>query len=203
MNSEQKLPMAEDKMEQNPASCGMINGSITHLGSKVSSSPSDEAKDRRTVLPTTPRKTPRRLLDYSTPRSRYCGHPQLPLTPDQTPSKGSKRLAEDTFDDLPVCIQPAKRRHTDPENTNARSLFKRGSIFYKPMHPVAQDFSADELKRTCEAVLRQVDWEEVREYVASNRNIVAYRKKIRSVLQSEVTRLFKAEEEGDDFDIMS
>lgn len=152
-------------------------------------------------LPTTPRKTQKRLLDYSTPRSRYCGQSQLPPTPDQTPSKVGKRSAVEAFEDLPVYVHQTKRRHTYPETPTTKNLFRRESfpnwpILYKSAKPAQQVFSADELKRTCEAVLKQVDWEEVQEYVASNRHITAYRKQIKSILQSEVSKLF-GEEESD------
>ena len=66
---------------------------------------------------------------------------------------------------------------------------------YQPGPPEPLDFAADELKRTCEAMLRQVDWELVQEYVASNRTAAAYRKAMKSILQAEVDKLFRAEDE--------
>ena len=42
-------------------------------------------------------------------------------------------------------------------------------------------------------MLRQIDWEEVEEYVASNRGANVYRRAIKRVLQDEVDELFEAE----------
>ena len=54
--------------------------------------------------------------------------------------------------------------------------------------------SADEFKRTCEAVLKQVDWDEVQGFVASNRRGNAYRNAIKSTLQAQLYKLFRGEE---------
>ncbi|MCJ1401989.1 hypothetical protein MMC11_005208 [Xylographa trunciseda] len=161
-----------------------------------------EARICSSIYPITPKKPVAYRLNYSTPRSRYCGQPQLPPTPEPTPTKFTKRSASHAFNDTSYSLSPTtKRRHTDPEtSTQSRSLFRRGSIprfsiMYRPSSPQPLDFSADELKRTCEAVLRQVDWEQVQEYAASNRSAVAYKKAIKSILQAEVDRLIKVEDE--------
>ena len=54
--------------------------------------------------------------------------------------------------------------------------------------------SADELKRVSEAVLRQIDWTEVAEYVASNRGPQAYRRATKAVLQNKIDELVDVEE---------
>ncbi|MCJ1392569.1 hypothetical protein MMC18_005439 [Xylographa bjoerkii] len=155
------------------------------------------------AYPITPKKPASHRLDYSSPRNRYCGKAQLPPTPEPTPTKSTKRSALHAFEESSYST---KRRHTDPETPSyGQSLFRRGSIprfsiMYQPPPPEPLDFSADELKRTCEAILRQVDWELVQEYVASNRSASAYRKAIKSILQTEVDKLFKVEDEGESSD---
>ena len=151
----------------------------------------------------TPQKTRSLGLDYSTPRLRYGGKCTLPLTPESTPSQGSKRTFENALDDGSFCSQPAKRRHTDPQTFTSRSLVRQQSIrpfsiFHHPETPKQVPFSADEMKRTCEAVLKQVNWNDVQEYVASNRSAASYRKAMKAVLQAEVNRLFQEEDRSDD-----
>ena len=129
----------------------------------------------------------------------------LPMTPEQTPTKSAKRSATYAVEEASPPSQSVKRRHTDPETSPARSLIRHDSIpkfsiLYQSETPKATPFSADELKRTCEAVLCQVDWNEVQEYVASNRSAATYRKAVKSVLQAEVDRLFEVEEDSDNAD---
>ena len=50
--------------------------------------------------------------------------------------------------------------------------------------------SAIELKRTAEAILKQVDWQEIAQYVAANRKAGAYREVVKALLQKEVDALF-------------
>ncbi|MCJ1437009.1 hypothetical protein MMC27_006392 [Xylographa pallens] len=158
------------------------------------------------IYPKTPQKPTAHRHNFSTPRNRYCSQPQLPATPDPTPPKSAKRLAKHAFDDSSDDLSSTKRRHTDPEAlTQSRSLFRRRSfptfsILYQPPTEKPLDFSADELKRTCEAMLQQVDWDEVQEYVASNRSAATYRKALKSILQAEVDRLFKTEDDKDSSD---
>ena len=123
------------------------------------------------------------------------------MTPEQTPTKSVKRAAEYAIEESTPSRQLAKRRHTDPE-PSLRSLIRRESIpkfsvLYRADAPKAVQFSADELKRACEAVLRQVDWDDVQEYVASNRSATTYRRAVKSAMQAEVDRLFELEEDGD------
>lgn len=60
--------------------------------------------------------------------------------------------------------------------------------------------SAIELKRAAEAVLKQVDWQEVAQYVAANRRAGTYREVVKVLLQKEVDMLFDKQrrEEGND-----
>ena len=46
-----------------------------------------------------------------------------------------------------------------------------------------------ELKRVAESVMRQVDWEDVAEDVASNRSAGAYKRVVRGVLQERIDGL--------------
>lgn len=46
-----------------------------------------------------------------------------------------------------------------------------------------------ELKRIAESVLRQVDWEEVAEDVASNRSARMYKRIVKNVLQEKIEEL--------------
>ena len=129
----------------------------------------------------------------------------LPMTPEQTPTKSVKRSATHAFKEATSPRQFPKRRHTDPKTSSTLSLIRRESIpkfsiLYRAETPKAIQFSADELKRTCDAVLRQVDWDEVQEYVASNRSAATYRRAIKSILQAEVDRLFEVEEDVDNSD---
>ncbi|MCJ1385167.1 hypothetical protein MMC17_008288 [Xylographa soralifera] len=160
-----------------------------------------ETRSCSSMYPATPRKPAAHRLDYSSPRERYCRQPQLPPTPEPTPTKSVKRSAGHAFDDTSNYLSSTKRRHTDPEALSSnRSLFRRGSvptfsILYQPPSPEPLDFSADELKRTCEAMLRQVDWDEVQQYVASNRSAATYKRALKSILQAEVDKLFEAEDD--------
>jgi len=153
--------------------------------------------------PQTPRKIPCLGLDYSTPRLRYGGKCALPLTPEYTPSKRSKRTFEHAPGDVSFYSQQAKRRHTDPQTFTPRPLVRQESMSNFSLRRCAETsnqapFSADEMKRTCEAVLSQVDWNEVQEYVASNRSAASYRKAMKAVLQAEVDRIFEEEDKSDD-----
>ncbi|MCJ1321092.1 hypothetical protein MMC15_006436 [Xylographa vitiligo] len=151
--------------------------------------------------PITPRKPVAHRLDFSIPRNRYCTQLQLPPTPEPTPSKSAKGSAVHAFEETSYCVSPTKRRHTDPKtHSYCRSLFRRGSIptfsvLYQAPSPQPLDFSADELRRTCEAMLRQVDWDEVQEYVASNRSAATYRRALKNILQAEVDKLVEAEKD--------
>ncbi|MCJ1247531.1 hypothetical protein MMC30_004745 [Trapelia coarctata] len=160
-----------------------------------------ESEQKSSTAPQTPHKIPCRL-DYSTPRVRYGGQSTLPLTPDYTPSKSSKREFKYALEDLSFYPQPAKRRHTDPQRSTPRSLLRQGSLLkiskmHHPETPEQVPFSADEMKRTCEAVLSQIDWNDVQEYVASNRSTASYKKAMKSVLQAEVSKLFQEEDNSD------
>jgi hypothetical protein len=164
-----------------------------------------EAESNQNLLtgPQTPRKIPCLGLDYSTPRQRYGGKCTLPLTPEYTPSKRSKRTFENALEDMSFYSQSAKRRHTYSQTFTPRSLVRQESLSKFSFLPRAVTlnqipFSADEMKRTCEGMLNQVNWNEVQEYVASNRSAASYRKAMKAVLQAEVDRLFEEEDNSDD-----
>lgn len=53
--------------------------------------------------------------------------------------------------------------------------------------------SAEEMARLSEAVLQQVDWDEVREYCASNRRKALLRKVVKRALQDKVDEIWKSE----------
>lgn len=161
-----------------------------------------ESKQNIPTAPRTPQKFPCNGLDYSTPRLRYGGQFKLPLTPDYTPSKSSKRTFKNALEDLSFYSRPAKRRHTDPQTSTPRSSIQEESLsesskVYHSENPEQVPFSVDEMKRTCDAVLSQIDWNDVQEYVASNRSAASYRKAIKAVLQAEVTKLFQEVDNSD------
>ena len=86
--------------------------------------------------------------------------------------------------------------------SSTRSLIRQESIpkfsgMHRPETPEQVPFSADEMKRTCEAVLSQIDWSEVQQYVASNRSIASYKKVMKAVLQAEVSKRFEEEVNSD------
>ncbi|MCJ1286130.1 hypothetical protein MMC26_005473 [Xylographa opegraphella] len=168
---------------------------------------SSKTRSCTSIYPRTPRKPAAHRLDFSTPRNRYCSQLQYPPTPDPTPSKSAKRSAVQAFEETTSCPASIKRHHTDPQTQShiqaplrRRSTVPSFSIVYQTPAPKPLDFSADELKRTCEAVLRQVDWDEVQEYVASNRTAITYRKALKSILQAEVDKIFKAEDDDESSD---
>lgn len=51
-----------------------------------------------------------------------------------------------------------------------------------------------ELKRVTESVMKQVDWEDVAEDVASNRSAGMYKRIVRDVLQERIEELVGCEE---------
>ncbi|MCJ1372218.1 hypothetical protein MMC20_003440 [Loxospora ochrophaea] len=139
---------------------------------------------------------PEEFLAPKNPQSRHGG---LPPTPDPTPTH-LKRVYSDFSNNTSEVASPSKRlpsqsRRLQPQKV--KSLFHgtpKFSILYKTPPPEASALSADELKRTSEAVLSQIDWEEVGEYVASNRRLAVYKKAIKDILQEKVTELFEWEE---------
>ena len=147
----------------------------------------------------TPSKPISHRLYNSVPRNGYCSQLQLPLTPESTPSKSTKRSAEHAFEEPSYSLSLTKQRRTDPDTQSLRQLtFRRGpvprfSILYKAPPPLPLHFSGDELRRICEAMLLQIDWDEAQEYVASNRTAATYRKALKSILQAEVDKLYTAE----------
>lgn len=129
---------------------------------------------------------------------------RLPPTPERTPTK--KRSLTDAFDHLPLDVFSAKRTRSPhlPSPRFNRSPIAQPNPQAKPLSgvwarlrptkPSPSPFSADELRRTCEAVLQQVDWDDVQEYVASNRPAAAYRILVKELLQKQVSALFRDEE---------
>ena len=158
------------------------------------------------MYPKTPLKHAAHRIDCTTPRNRYCSHLKAPPTPEPTPRKSVKRSAGHAFETSSDYLSSTKRRHTDPEALSKTSpLFRRCSvptfsILYQPPSLEPLNFSADELKRTCEAMLQQVNWDEVQEFVASNRSAGAYRKALKRILQAEVDKLFQAEDDEESSD---
>ena len=82
---------------------------------------------------------------------------------------------------------------TESSTTTPKRRFRRPafnpltppfSIAYRcPPSPSSPPISALELKRAAESILRQVDWEQVAEEVASNRASGVFRRVVRGVLQ--------------------
>ena len=142
--------------------------------------------------PTTPKKQSSQVF-FST-ESHQNKNLFLP-TPEQTPPIASKRHFPDV--DIFPSDRPIKRLDLGLNPASKKSPFRRNSI---PKYSILSrsptkvvKYSADELKRVSEAVLRQVDWEEVGEYVASNRGARVYRKIIKKVLQDRIDELFEEE----------
>ena len=135
---------------------------------------------------------------------------------DATPPRGSKRRAPSNPPDSPPFdyrVKPCKIIHGDSNldsawlHTNApiRGALTLDSPWWHTDHlqcTVVRGFrytwvpklSADELKRVSEAVLHQIDWTEVAEYVASNRGPQAYRRATKAVLQNKIDELVDVEE---------
>ncbi|MCJ1253874.1 hypothetical protein MMC24_001688 [Lignoscripta atroalba] len=171
-----------------------VEGEVEVGGSIFCTSSTDTLAD--TESPITPPK-PTSQLKFSTPF--YFANPihcQLPPTPEQTPTKGIKRTSPSDAEEASD-VRPSKRLDLGRAPRPSKSPFRRNSIpRFSILNRKSTDppkLSADELKRASEAVLRQIDWEEVEEYVASNRGANVYRRAIKRVLQDEVDELFEAE----------
>ncbi|MCJ1459268.1 hypothetical protein MMC28_009645 [Mycoblastus sanguinarius] len=143
----------------------------------------------------------------TTPPKVHATTNQPPPTPDTTPIKSTKRAHSTTLPpETPTHTSPLthKRRltpthHFSPSQSPCRRLMRstptpKFSILYTPPPPKEVSISGMELKRAAESILRQVDWSEVEEDVASNRCGGTYRRIIRNVLQERIDELVEREE---------
>ena len=119
----------------------------------------------------------------------------LPAESEDSPSVGrtNKRVATDTTITPSSCKYlfppaPYTSRSTQTSSPNTKfSPFRKPDLLKVKEPP---SVSAIELKRAAEAVLKQVDWQEVAQYVAANRRAGAYKEVIKALLQKEVDMLF-------------
>ena len=149
--------------------------------------------------PSTPQKP---SSDHSRQSLINFGGGRLPLTPDQTPEKEHKRSFSSISNEPFSCESPTKRRSTTTKTARSKQIVRPGSIpTFSIMHHASRQkrprLAADELKRVCESVLSQIDWEEVVEYTASNRKPTVYRNAIKAILQEQVSKEFRCEEQCD------
>ena len=149
--------------------------------------------------PITPQKS---ISDLSRQSLITFGGGRLPPTPDHTPDRERKRSFSSVSDDFLSCASPTKRRSATIKTVASRRTIRPGlvppfSIMHQASRQKGQRLAADELKRVCESVLGQIDWEEVVEYTASNRRPGVYRSAIKGILQKQVSKQFGREEQCD------
>ena len=138
-------------------------------------------------------KTPQKSVGSLSPCFLQRG---APLTPTPTPTRGTKRLS--TSESEHSLDTPCSKRRTRSLQYPSKSPFRKDSIpkfsiLYNQRAVSTNKISAIELKRASESILRQVDWDEVEDYVASNRRGSTFRKAIKDVLQDRVDELHETE----------
>ena len=149
--------------------------------------------------PVTPQKP---SSDHSRQSLITFGGGRLPPTPDHTPEQERKRSFSSVSNDFLSCASPTKRRSAAIKTAAPRRIVRPAlvppfSIMHQVSRQKGQRLAADELKRVCESVLSQIDWEEVVEYTASNRRPGVYRSAIKGILQKQVSKQFRREEHCD------
>ena len=122
----------------------------------------------------------------------------LPAESESSPSAGrtNKRIATDTTITPSSCKYLFPPASSTSRSTQTSSPTTKFSPFRKPDLLKAKEppsVSAIELKRAAEAILKQVDWQEITHYVAANRRAGAYREVVKGLLQKEVDALFDKE----------
>lgn len=189
---------------------------------KLERSQDDHAKEPDTLHhpPLTPHKSYFDLQTSSITPSAALMIPKvhLPPTPETTPNlstRALKRPLPSDHESSPSAGRQSKRRASPPDSTITPFVNKylfpptpdkvasvKRPLFRKPNlnNPKTPSVAAIELKRASEAILRQIDWQEVTEYVACNRRALIYKNAVKGVLQNAVDGLFEEErrrEEGE------
>ncbi|MCJ1225163.1 hypothetical protein MMC12_001812 [Toensbergia leucococca] len=96
-----------------------------------------------------------------------------------------------------AALEKAAVRCPSQPATSGRDSFslEEPAVYDPPTPPIpCPELSSMELKRAAEAMLRQVNWEVVKEEVGSNRPGSAYQEAMRKVLQVRIEELGKEEE---------
>lgn len=184
--------------------------------------PQKSESDISSRLPPTPEATPelfstslkrRRPSDIETSPSAGRSNKRLVTESANLPSTKVPAPVSATS---PTSITPSSRRYLFPPTpsptststftttttptkpTSNPSTRPKSSLFHKPSHPTPKpkplpSVSAIELKHAAESILRQVDWDEVAAYVASNRRGRVYKTVVKGMLQERVDGLFEKE----------
>ncbi|KAL8792459.1 MAG: hypothetical protein Q9195_004915 [Heterodermia aff. obscurata] len=187
-----KLEAPDIKTSESPDSSHHLPLTPEKASSEVDANtvlPSD-ALLPHSYLPPTPQITPQ--LPARQPKR------PLPADIESSPSAGrtNKRIAAETTITPSSCKYLFPPASSASKSTQASSSSPKFSPFRKPDWFKARDppsISAIELKRAAEFILKQVDWQEMAQYVAANRKAGAYREVVKALLQKEVDALFDKE----------
>ncbi|KAI9695323.1 MAG: hypothetical protein M1836_006486 [Candelina mexicana] len=120
----------------------------------------------------------------------------LPLTPSPTPRIGHKRAASYSSDSEATRLTDRNTKRRLFGNMICDSEKEPKPLFYNiPSFSVLSTparlvkLSETEMQRVAESILEQVDWDEVADYVASNRGAQVYKRAFKEVMQSKVDEL--------------
>ncbi|KAK3167493.1 hypothetical protein OEA41_010620 [Lepraria neglecta] len=115
-------------------------------------------------------------------------------TPDKTisPSLRYNKRRTTHLSHIATAVQSLPTPSQSPSRSPFRSdLTPRFSKNYKPK---AEPLSWQELNRMAESVLRQVDWAEVAEDVASNRSSIVYKRAVKEILERRIKEMDETKE---------
>ena len=125
--------------------------------------------------------------------------PSPAVTPPSDAHTSSKRRREDDASSP----QPLKRHkaangefhHGSPKPA---STLPSWSMFYEPPTPKHQKMHPSALKRVCQAVLTQVNWDDVKEYAGGEFEPAEYRDTFTSLLQEKMEEIVRERPDDDD-----
>lgn len=119
----------------------------------------------------------------------------LPLTPSPTPKLGHKRNIYGSSDSdlIELTDKPTKRTLFGTKGyvstAKPSRSFPNVPSFSVLATPRRAGLSASEMRRMSEAIIEQVDWDEVADYVASNRGAQIYKTAFKGTMQAKVDEL--------------